>query len=206
VLVWRPPGALINQSYSGHRSLYESLWMWLPLWMQVSHGAIQFMVYEELRALAQTVGGPPEQRTRWDAWQARQRQGGGSGESDGRPDEAAGPWGWRRRRKAEAHGGPPLRQPSSAEIVGMGALSKLAASVITYPSQVGSKCQKSCHFVSDCAAMALSPAAAMESAVQARGLCHHQPLADGGGAISGPSAHAAMTFERLPILAQVALS
>lgn len=43
---------------------------------------------------------------------------------------------WHVHMQAADGGGPPLRQPSSAEIVGMGALSKLAASVITYPSQV----------------------------------------------------------------------
>ena len=35
-----------------------------------------------------------------------------------------------------ARGGPPLRKPSNAEVLGMGALSKLAASVLTYPPQV----------------------------------------------------------------------
>ncbi len=34
-----------------------------------------------------------------------------------------------------ARGGPPLRKPSNAEVLGMGALSKLAASVLTYPPQ-----------------------------------------------------------------------
>ena len=60
--------------------------------LQVSHGAIQFMVYEELKAF--TAGGP--------------RHGAGQG-----------------------------RQLSSLEISLIGALSKLAASVTTYPSQVG---------------------------------------------------------------------
>jgi hypothetical protein len=56
---------------------------------QVSHGAIQFMVYEELKGLAGRVGA------------------------------------------GSAH----KRTVSSAEIIGIGALSKLAASIITYPSQ-----------------------------------------------------------------------
>ena len=57
----------------------------------MSHGAIQFMVYEELKSVAANVG---------------------------------------------AGQGRPRHEVSSAEIVCMGALSKLAATVITYPSQV----------------------------------------------------------------------
>ena len=60
--------------------------------MQVSHGAIQFMVYEELKSVA---GG-------WGNSHAHSRQ----------------------------------REITSPEIMGIGALSKLAATVITYPSQV----------------------------------------------------------------------
>ena len=61
---------------------------------QVSHGAIQFMVYEELKSLA---------------------------------------GGWGRGGQPDSRG---QREVSSPEIIGMGALSKLAATVITYPSQV----------------------------------------------------------------------
>ncbi len=68
------------------------------------------MVYEELRSLSASWGAP-------------------------RPAQGAAPlpslWGWRRHPPGTAQ-----RQPSSAEIVGIGALSKLAATVITYPSQV----------------------------------------------------------------------
>ena len=60
--------------------------------MQVSHGAIQFMVYEELKSVAS---------------------------------------GWRSSQRNGRH-----RTVSSPEIMGIGALSKLAATVITYPTQV----------------------------------------------------------------------
>ncbi|KAK9808587.1 hypothetical protein WJX72_000133 [[Myrmecia] bisecta] len=74
----------------GIRGFYRGL---LPSLLLVSHGAIQFMVYEELKTLAAYAGSPAKQ-----------------------------------------HG--PRKQLSSAEISVIGALSKLAASVATYPSQV----------------------------------------------------------------------
>ena len=60
----------------------------VTVWAQVSHGAIQFMVYEELK-----------------------------------------------ERATRPTGGAQRAPPSSAEITAIGAVSKLAASVATYPSQ-----------------------------------------------------------------------
>jgi hypothetical protein len=169
----------------------------------VSHGAIQLMVYEELKSLAVHRGGTAAeqraQRAHVAAWRRRQQESGSSEDSGsgGAAGEAEGPWGFRRRDAEEAvsctylghslptcniwrlrdwsragsmhpsiqccqapcqqlqrqatlasaeschlpysqaaRGGPPLRKPSNAEVLGMGALSKLAASVLTYPPQV----------------------------------------------------------------------
>lgn len=72
---------------------------------QVSHGAIQFMVYEELRSLAQHIGGSAAeqeaQQKSLQEWRSRQRHAAGSrsGSGGGEADEAEGPWGWRRRRR-----------------------------------------------------------------------------------------------------------
>lgn len=100
------------------------------------------MVYEELRSLSANWGRPITQ----------QQQG-----RDTRTSESSLPWPWRRTARASASsaltaggdsssvGGKTkeldpattqLRQPSSTEIVCIGALSKLVATVITYPNQV----------------------------------------------------------------------
>ena len=74
----------------------------------MSHGAIQLMVYEELKSLAVHRGGSAAeqraQRAHVAAWRRRQQEGGssassGSGDAVG---EAEGPWGFRRRDAEEA--------------------------------------------------------------------------------------------------------
>lgn len=90
----------------GLRGLYKGL---LPSLLLVSHGAIQFAVYEELKSLAQGL----DLFTRQLGQAPAQRSG---SSSDGVPQDR--------------------RALSSAEITACGALSKLAASVSTYPSQV----------------------------------------------------------------------
>lgn len=102
------------------------------------------MVYEELRSLSANWGRPATQQ---------QQQG-----RDHRTSESSLPWPWRRTvrtntssaltadggsssglggQKKEGDTAPmQLRQPSSTEIVCIGALSKLVATVITYPNQV----------------------------------------------------------------------
>lgn len=100
-----------------------------PSLLLVSHGAIQFMVYEELRSLSANWGRQP----------AHHHTG-----ATAATTESQLPWPWRRSARnnssSNSSGGhsaaTPLRQPSSTEIVGMGALSKLVATVITYPNQV----------------------------------------------------------------------
>lgn len=74
----------------------------------MSHGAIQLMVYEELKSLAVHRGGTAAeqraQRAHVAAWRRRQQEGGSSG-SSGSGDaagEAEGPWGFRRRDAEEA--------------------------------------------------------------------------------------------------------
>ncbi len=79
----------------GVAGLYKGL---LPSLLLVSHGAIQFAVYEELKSLAQSF--------------SKQQQSGGP---------------------QQRHKG---RTLSPAEVTAFGALSKLAASLATYPSQV----------------------------------------------------------------------
>lgn len=89
----------------GLRGLYRGL---LPSLFLVSHGAIQFTVYEELKSVAPRV------------------------QDFIRP---LGPTLTAPGKDAEASGGG-KRELTSLEITACGALSKLAASVATYPSQV----------------------------------------------------------------------
>ena len=106
----------------GLRGYYKGLGP--SLLLQTTHGAIQFAVYEELKGLAA--------RARWDAaggggWPRLQRAGGGGGERDGSGGKGSGSGGG---------SGGELRQLGSAEVSAYGALSKLAAAVTTYPTQV----------------------------------------------------------------------
>lgn len=106
-----------------------------PSLLLVSHGAIQFMVYEELRSLSANWGRQPASQQ-----QAR----------DHITSESHLPWPWRRTSRGPSSNrsstddncginstrATQLRQPSSTEIVGIGALSKLVATIVTYPNQV----------------------------------------------------------------------
>lgn len=101
--------------------------------MQVSHGAIQFAVYEELKhaaegaslqrfthSLDRLLGGS-------NSSSAGSSSSGGSQSRAG--DSSSGKSSGGRRQRT-------TRELTPAEITACGALSKLAASVATYPSQV----------------------------------------------------------------------
>lgn len=90
-----------------------------PLLRQVSHGAIQFAVYEELKTLVNT------------RWRRDRSLSGGS------PSRSA----IRRFRPTASEAATPL---SPLEAMACGALSKIVASVATYPSQVGRRAALAC--------------------------------------------------------------
>jgi hypothetical protein len=94
----------------------------------VSHGAIQFAVYEELKSAAQGFAGFTRPLV--------DSEGSGS-EGNGRRGSSSS----KRQVAAAAAVAAAPRELSPAEITACGALSKLVASVATYPSQArGGRC------------------------------------------------------------------
>lgn len=135
----------------GVAGLYRGL---LPSLLLVSHGAIQFAVYEELKALARANS----------LWLV---EGGGSGGTGGGSDSAT----------AAAAAAP--RQLASLAVAAAGAASKVAACVATYPAQVlRARLQQKQLPASVAAAAAAAAASASASAV-----AHPPPVAAPAAAV-----------------------
>ena len=101
----------------------------------MSHGAIQFAVYEELKHAAEGVS---LQRF---TGSLDRLLGGGGGDAGGSKAASSSSGGGGSgsgggRGAGTSRRGHQVRELSPAEITACGALSKLAASVATYPSQV----------------------------------------------------------------------